>query len=69
MTSAQKVELHFLNEGKQHSVTYISIQLDGIWGLATCQQNANCEPSKLPGSYLEDSLSAEDMSEISLVKY
>jgi len=50
-------------------VTYISVQSDGIWGLARSHQNANCEPNKLIGSDLKDFLLAEDMFEISLVKY
>lgn len=50
-------------------MTYISIQSDGTWGLARYQQNANCEPDNLAGSYLGDLLLAEDMFEISLIKY
>lgn len=45
-------------------MTCISIQSDGLWGLMRYQQNANCEPDKLAGSYLVDLLLAEDMFKI-----
>lgn len=47
-------------------MTYIFVQLDATWGLVRYRQNANCEPVKQSGSYLEDLLSVEDMPEISL---